>query len=56
MHVYVHFHIHTGKKAVTLHNVESVCDNGVDSVYLRMQFTDKNPTFNDVSHVAVKPE
>ena len=55
MTIYIHFNISTGKSAVRLHNVESVLDAGVDSIKVRLAFADGVKTYNDVSHVALKP-
>jgi hypothetical protein len=54
MTIYVHFKI--AKAPVKLHNVESVSDAGVDSVHVRMRFSDNHQTFTDVRNVALTPE
>jgi hypothetical protein len=44
------------RRAVTLHNVESVSQKGVGMVELRMMFTDAQPTLDHVVSVVVIPE
>lgn len=44
------------RKAVTLHNVDAVCDKGVRMVEVRMQFSDHRPTHDHVASVSVIPE
>ena len=47
---------YTPRKALTLHNIESVHAKGVSAVELRMMFTDARPTHDHVVSVSVRPE
>jgi len=43
------------RKALTLHNVASVHDQGPSMVEVRMIFTDDKPTYDHVVSVTIKP-
>jgi hypothetical protein len=47
---------YTPRRAITLHNVEAVTDNGPRAVRVRMQFADHAPTFDHVVSVSLRPE
>ncbi len=47
---------YTPRKALTLHNVESVHAKGVRMVEVHMMFTDHKPTHDHVVSVSVIPE
>jgi hypothetical protein len=57
MTIYIHFGDKTRElNPIRLHNVASVHDDGVYAVRVRMMFSDANPRFEGVSHVAIQTE
>lgn len=58
MTAYIHFHIRAGQilVPVRLFNVSSVEDNGLESVRIKMLFSNNIHVYTGVSHVAIQTE